>query len=117
MAGKTTRRRKTDTPADDVAVADTEREQPEQEQTEQTEQIEQAGPAAQSKAAKAEQHEKPEQADPGERRPATDEQLDQETQDRYEQAKKSQLSIRDLQAMPVDQLHELAEEEPVKEYK
>ena len=46
----------------------------------------------------------------------SDAQLDAETQQRYEQAKKSDLSVRDLQKMTVEDLHELAEKEGVKEY-
>ena len=36
----------------------------------------------------------------------SDEQLEAETQSRYEKAKKSELSICDLQKMSIDQLHE-----------
>jgi len=42
---------------------------------------------------------------------SSDEQLDAETQARYEQAKKSDLSIRDLQKMTVEDLHKLAKKE------
>jgi len=48
--------------------------------------------------------------------PATDAQLDAEIQKKYEQAKKSDLSIRDLQKMSIDKLHELAKEEGVENY-
>jgi transcription termination factor Rho len=56
----------------------------------------------------------------GERRGGStnsDEQLDAETQARYEQAKKSELSIRDLQDMELPQLYALAEAEGVKDYR
>ncbi len=46
----------------------------------------------------------------------SDASLDAETQARYEQAKKSDMSIHDLQKMTVEQLHELAEKEGVKDY-
>ena len=48
--------------------------------------------------------------------PSSDEVLDAETQQRYEQAKKSELTVRALQKMTVDELHELAKKEEVKEY-
>ena len=47
---------------------------------------------------------------------STDEVLDAETQARYEQAKKSDLTVRDLQKMPVEELHELARREGVEEF-
>ena len=50
-------------------------------------------------------------------KPSTDEALDAETQARYEQAKKSALTVRDLQKMTVDDLHNLAKEEGVNDYK
>jgi len=50
------------------------------------------------------------------KRPASDQQLDAETQERYDQAKKSDLSIRDLQKMDIDELHKKAEELGVTEY-
>ncbi len=46
----------------------------------------------------------------------SDEQLDAETQQRYEQAKKSELSIRDLQKLTIDELHELAKKEDIENY-
>src|SRR5690606_17826175 len=46
----------------------------------------------------------------------SDEQLDAETQERYEQAKKADLSIRDLQKMTVDELHEMARKEGVENF-
>jgi transcription termination factor Rho len=46
----------------------------------------------------------------------SDAQLDAETQARYEQAKKSHLSVHDLKEMTVDQLHELAKEQEVSNY-
>ncbi len=49
-------------------------------------------------------------------RRTSDEQLEAETQQRYEQAKKSDLSICDLQKMSIDQLHELAKNEGVENY-
>ena len=48
--------------------------------------------------------------------PSSDEQLDAETQARYEQAKKSDLSIRDLQKMTVDDLHGLAKNEEIENF-
>jgi len=51
-----------------------------------------------------------------EKRPASDEQLDAETQKRYDQAKKSDLSIRDLQKMDIDELHTMAEQMEVTDY-
>jgi transcription termination factor Rho len=45
--------------------------------------------------------------------PQTDEELEAETQQRYEQAKKSDLTIRDLQRMELDPLQKMAEEEGV----
>lgn len=50
------------------------------------------------------------------RRGSTDEALDAETQARYEQAKKADLSIRDLQKMEVDELQKLAAEEELENY-
>ncbi len=47
---------------------------------------------------------------------SSDEQLDAETQQRYEKAKKSDLSLRDLQKMTIDQLHDLATEEGIQNY-
>ncbi len=50
-------------------------------------------------------------------RPAqTDEQLDAETQERYELAKRSELSVRDLQKMTVEELHDLAKEVGLENY-
>ena len=46
----------------------------------------------------------------------SDEQLDAETQERYEQAKRNDLSIRDLQKMTVDELHKVAQDEGLTEY-
>lgn len=48
--------------------------------------------------------------------PQTDEQLEAETQERYEIAKRSELSIRDLQKMEVEKLHELAKDEGLTDY-
>ncbi|MFP4144948.1 MAG: transcription termination factor Rho [Phycisphaeraceae bacterium] len=50
------------------------------------------------------------------RSPQTDAQLDAETQSRYEQAKRSDLTVRDLQKMTVEDLHELAKKEGVEDY-
>ena len=47
---------------------------------------------------------------------SSDAQLDAETQNRYEQAKKSDLTIRDLQKMSIDELHNLAKEEGLDNY-
>ena len=49
--------------------------------------------------------------------PSTDEQLDAETQARYEQAKKSDLTLRSLQKMTVDELHEMARQEKIEDYR
>lgn len=48
--------------------------------------------------------------------PSSDAQLDEETQQRYEKAKKSDVSIRDLQKMTIEQLHDLAKEEGIQNY-
>ena len=48
--------------------------------------------------------------------PSTDEALDAETQQRYERAKKSDLTLRDLQKMSVEVLHDLAKNEGVENY-
>jgi len=48
--------------------------------------------------------------------PTTDEQLDAETQQRYEKAKRSDLTIRELQKMTIDQLHELAKKEGIEDF-
>ncbi|MEX0653427.1 MAG: transcription termination factor Rho [Phycisphaeraceae bacterium] len=48
--------------------------------------------------------------------PQTDAQLDAETQERYELAKRSDLSIRDLQKMTVDELHDMAKAEGITNY-
>lgn len=50
------------------------------------------------------------------RRPSTDAQLDAETQARYEQAKRDEMRLHDLQKLTVEELHKLAEEEGVEEY-
>ena len=46
----------------------------------------------------------------------TDAQLDAETQQRYEKAKKPDLSICDLQKMSIDELHEMAKQEKIDNY-
>ena len=46
----------------------------------------------------------------------TDAQLEAETQERYEQAKKSSITVRDLQRMTVEKLHEMATEEGIQDY-
>ena len=48
--------------------------------------------------------------------PSTDEQLDAETQARYEEAKKSDLTLRTLQKMPIEDLHELARKDGIEGY-
>jgi transcription termination factor Rho len=48
--------------------------------------------------------------------PSTDEALDAETQERYELAKRSDLTVHNLQKMEVKELHDLAKQEDVKEY-
>lgn len=48
--------------------------------------------------------------------PSTDEQLDAETQERYEQAKKSDLTLLELQEMDLEPLQELARKEEVPDY-
>jgi transcription termination factor Rho len=47
----------------------------------------------------------------------SDEQMDAETQQRYEDAKRDGLTIRDLQDMKLPELHKLADEEGVEDYK
>ncbi len=44
---------------------------------------------------------------------SSDEQLDAETQFRYEQAKRQDISVKDLQKMTIDQLHELGKSEAI----
>src|SRR6185369_11565112 len=46
----------------------------------------------------------------------TDQELEAETQERYEQAKRSDLTIRELQRMSVEELHRLADEEGIENY-
>ena len=46
----------------------------------------------------------------------SDEQLEAETQNRYEKAKKAELSICDLQKLTIDELHELAKQEGIENY-
>lgn len=53
---------------------------------------------------------------PKRRESSSDEVLDAETQSRYEQAKKQDLTLRDLQHMTIEQLHELAKAEGVENY-
>jgi transcription termination factor Rho len=50
---------------------------------------------------------------PKKHRPQTDEQLDAETQRRYEQAKKSDITVHTLQAMTLDDLLKVAKEEEI----
>lgn len=50
------------------------------------------------------------------KRQNTDAQLDAETQQRYEKAKKPDLSICDLQKMSIDELHDLAKQEKIDNY-
>ncbi|MCC6682930.1 MAG: transcription termination factor Rho [Phycisphaeraceae bacterium] len=57
-----------------------------------------------------------EQKSPARRTPSTDEQLDAETQQRYEEAKRSDLNIHDLQKMEIEPLHELAKKEGVENF-
>ena len=47
----------------------------------------------------------------------TDQELDDETQERFEQAKKEDMTVRDLDKMSMDELYVLAEREGVKNYK
>ncbi|QQE11944.1 transcription termination factor Rho [Planctomycetota bacterium] len=47
---------------------------------------------------------------------SNDDQLDAETQERYEQAKKADFSIHDLQKMEVDELHEIAKKDGIHNY-
>ena len=47
---------------------------------------------------------------------STDQELDAETQARYEQAKKADLSMRDLQKMSIEDLHGLAQKEGIEGY-
>ncbi|MEZ6193929.1 MAG: transcription termination factor Rho, partial [Phycisphaerales bacterium] len=55
----------------------------------------------------------PQQPQQQQRRPQTDEQLDAETQRRYEQAKKSDVTVHTLQAMTLDELLKVAKEEGI----
>jgi transcription termination factor Rho len=52
-------------------------------------------------------------AKPAPRAPQSDQELDAETQARYELAKKSDLSVRDLQRMSTEELYELARKENI----
>ncbi|MCE9588892.1 MAG: transcription termination factor Rho [Planctomycetes bacterium] len=52
-------------------------------------------------------------AAPHSRQESSDEVLDAETQSRFEQAKKQDMTLRDLQQMTIEQLHELAKSEGV----
>jgi transcription termination factor Rho len=47
----------------------------------------------------------------------TDRELEDETQERFEKAKKSDLTVRDLEKYEMDELHKLADQEGVKNYK
>ena len=49
-------------------------------------------------------------------KPQTDAELDAETQARYEDAKHSDLTVRDLQKMDVDELHEVSKAEGINDY-
>jgi transcription termination factor Rho len=53
---------------------------------------------------------------PTARKPSDDAELDAEIQERYEKAKRSELTVRDLQKMSVDDLHALAKKEGVEQY-
>ncbi len=80
---------------------------------------EQAAEAA-DKPAKADNAGKGEQQNNGgtpkqHRKPQTDEQLDAETQRRYEQAKKSDVTVHTLQAMELDDLLNVAKEEGIED--
>ncbi len=48
---------------------------------------------------------------------STDEQLDAETQQRYEQAKRSDITVHDLQKMTPEELHVMATEEGIEDFK
>lgn len=54
--------------------------------------------------------------DKGPKKPRTDAELEAETQARYEQAKKSDVTIEKLQAMELEDLQKMAEDEGVKDY-
>jgi len=56
------------------------------------------------------------EAPPQPRKPTSDEQLDAETQARYELAKRDEMRLIDLQKMTVEQLHELADKEGLENY-
>jgi len=64
--------------------------------------------------ATAEKEEAPKK--PAKEKRSSDAQLDAETQARYEQAKRSDLTIHELQKMEIDDLHELAKKEEVKDF-
>lgn len=124
MATKTTKTRRKTTKskkaeAEKTAAADA-AEQPVEEKTT-AEATKPAEAAKATEAPKAASEPKKQQAPaekpaPAKRAPQTDAQLDAETQQRYEQAKRSELSIRDLQKMTVEELHELAKKEGVDNY-
>lgn len=51
------------------------------------------------------------------RRVHSDEELDEETQEKYDQAKKADISVHELQRMPIEELHDIAEDLQLKDYK
>lgn len=73
--------------------------------------VEKPAEVAQDKPQSAEKPSAP----PPPRRPQTDEQLDAETQRRYEQAKKSDITVHTLHAMTLDDLLKVAKEEGIDE--
>ena len=72
-------------------------------------------PAAEETAVAEAETEAAEEADA--KTPSSDAQLDADTQQRYEKAKRADLSIRDLQEMTVEELHDLAEKDELTDYK
>ena len=50
------------------------------------------------------------------RRVHSDEELDEETQEKYDQAKKADISVHDLQRMSVDELHQIADDLRLEDY-
>jgi len=69
-------------------------------------------PAAEKKAPAPKAKQEPKQEQP-KRAPQSDEQLDAETQRRYEKAKKSDVTVHTLQAMDLDDLLKVAKEEGI----
>ena len=76
-----------------------------------------AAPAAVDTA--EQEHEAPEERETTvqPRRVHSDEELDEETQEKYDKAKKADISVHDLQRMSVEELHAIADDLQLKDYK